>query len=55
MPDDELARAVHGETMTVVLQGVTAPLRPLVSAIRPVHAYLVCTSVDARTRLRLLR
>lgn len=55
LQDEELAGAVDGATMTVTVSGVISPLRPLISAVRPVHAYLVCTAAEARSNLRLLR
>jgi hypothetical protein len=55
MDDEQLARAADGGTMTVVLQGTTYPLRPVIAAIRAVHAEVVCAAASPPPTLRLLR
>lgn len=55
MDDVQLAHAAEGEAMTVTLHGTTYPLRPVISAIRTVHADLVCAAAAPARALRLLR
>lgn len=55
MDDDQLAHAAEGEVMTVTLHGTTYPLRPVIAAIRSVHADLVASAVAPPPALRLVR
>jgi hypothetical protein len=57
MDDGQLAQAAEGKVMTVTLQGTTYPLRPVIAALRGVHADLVTSAVapHAPPALRLVR